>query len=624
MFGLRTTVCGLGLILILITIGAGVAEVPGKINYQGRLTDPDTGKPLVGSHEMSFRLFDLPDGGAELWSEPQTVSVDTTGVFSVMLGSVNPVAVDFDGPVWLEIEVEGETLSPRREIVSVPFAFRSAESDHASDADSLGGYESETYIREGDTDVITEDMIVDGPGSGLDADMVDGFHADAFADTGHTHNAFADTGHTHDDRYYLQEELNTAGTINDGGNPVAWTKLKDVPSGFADGTDEEGAGDGHSLDAADGNPVDALYVDDSGRVGVGTTNPGRRLHVNGDVLADSLTLGTGSTDGCLRLKNSRTVNFTALLGNYPTYGGYLNLINEDNGYSHTIIQPDPHSGGGTMLSLNRNSTSIGLSFDGNHMGSQEPKLEIKGSGRSVVFDMGVSGDDAVQLPFSSISKVEIKGEAAVAQTDDDYYGSLSAGYNILRQIAFLAPDDGYVLAIGTCETYMLHSEGTLSSAFFGVSQESNTVPVGMRFRRLLAAPLEGGARQEVVTVQGVFEVSQGIDTIYFLGYEEGGIWSVDNVYLTIVFIPSSCAFFIPSGDGALSIDTSVLSQEGSGVAGVGAGAPEADLLAAGESAWDRQAEDVSVNSAASRIGRLEHKIAVMGAELEALKQEMAQ
>ncbi|MDI6792948.1 MAG: tail fiber domain-containing protein [bacterium] len=40
-----------------------------------------------------------------------------------------------------------------------------------------------------------------------------------------------------------------------------------------------GSGDGHSLDAADGNPVDAVYVDIDGKVGIGTTSPPGRLGV---------------------------------------------------------------------------------------------------------------------------------------------------------------------------------------------------------------------------------------------------------------------------------------------------------------------------------------------------------
>jgi len=44
---------------------------------------------------------------------------------------------------------------------------------------------------------------------------------------------------------------------------------------FPDGTTQttKAAGDGHSLDAADGSPVDALYVNDTGSVGIGTTTP---------------------------------------------------------------------------------------------------------------------------------------------------------------------------------------------------------------------------------------------------------------------------------------------------------------------------------------------------------------
>jgi hypothetical protein len=124
----------------------------------------------------------------------------------------------------------------------------------------------------------------DGAGSGLDADLLDGQEASAFLSTasdygrsgvadslfegatklsekylgitaqavdadkldGLDSSAFADSAHLHDDRYYTEDELSTSGTINDASNPVDWTKLKSVPAGFADGTDDVGAGGGIS------------------------------------------------------------------------------------------------------------------------------------------------------------------------------------------------------------------------------------------------------------------------------------------------------------------------------------------------------------------------------------------
>jgi hypothetical protein len=106
--------------------------------------------------------------------------------------------------------------------------------------------------------------------------MVDGYHADAFADS----------DHIHDDRYYRQTELNTAGTINQSLNPVDWTRLKSVPAGFSDGTDDVGgAGDGHSLDAAGGYATDVVYVNEDSDVGINTTEPAATLHVRGSIRA---------------------------------------------------------------------------------------------------------------------------------------------------------------------------------------------------------------------------------------------------------------------------------------------------------------------------------------------------
>lgn len=56
--------------------------------------------------------------------------------------------------------------------------------------------------------------------------------------------------------------------------------------------------DGHSLDAADGSPADAVYVDVDGNVGVGTVTPGSRLTVSG--LIESTATGFKFPDGSIQ------------------------------------------------------------------------------------------------------------------------------------------------------------------------------------------------------------------------------------------------------------------------------------------------------------------------------------
>ena len=55
----------------------------------------------------------------------------------------------------------------------------------------------------------------------------------------------------------------------------------------------------NSLDAADGSPVNALYVDNSGSVGIGTTTPTQKLNVVGNIEATQVT-GVGGSELILR------------------------------------------------------------------------------------------------------------------------------------------------------------------------------------------------------------------------------------------------------------------------------------------------------------------------------------
>jgi len=99
-----------------VTIAGVVAST---ISYQGTLTD-DAGNPLDGTYTMQFQLYDAQSGGTLLWdSGAQSVQV-VNGLFNVELAVDQS---DFNGQeLWLEVTVGAETLTPRQEVLPVPYA----------------------------------------------------------------------------------------------------------------------------------------------------------------------------------------------------------------------------------------------------------------------------------------------------------------------------------------------------------------------------------------------------------------------------------------------------------------------------------------------------------------------
>lgn len=101
------------------------AEVPTRINYQGILTDKDTGEPLTGILTINFTICDAETDDLCPWSESQDVECDDNGMFNVQLGANTPLDPGlFDNPdLWLSVSVGGEELLPRTKFTSVPYAF---------------------------------------------------------------------------------------------------------------------------------------------------------------------------------------------------------------------------------------------------------------------------------------------------------------------------------------------------------------------------------------------------------------------------------------------------------------------------------------------------------------------
>ena len=126
---------------------ATTATVPRLIRITGSVHDA-TKLPLTGSVGITFTLYNDGNDQMAVWQEVQTVQLDSSGHYSVLLGATNeaglPQEIFSSGQArWLGVQPDGQAEQPRILLVSVAYALK------AADSDLLGGKPASAFVLAG-------------------------------------------------------------------------------------------------------------------------------------------------------------------------------------------------------------------------------------------------------------------------------------------------------------------------------------------------------------------------------------------------------------------------------------------------------------------------------------------
>ncbi len=107
-------------IFAILLIGCSSLVYP-TLSHQGKLLD-SSGNPVAdGNYTVMYRLYNVSSGGTAVFTDTTTVAI-TDGYFNSDFGSLDTDPKIFAEQTWLEITVNGETLTPRQFLRGAPYA----------------------------------------------------------------------------------------------------------------------------------------------------------------------------------------------------------------------------------------------------------------------------------------------------------------------------------------------------------------------------------------------------------------------------------------------------------------------------------------------------------------------
>ena len=114
----------LSLFLVVCSLTHSFSQIPRRISYQGVLSDTsDTPRP-DGTYPFTFRLYEAPSGGTQIWFEAKLLPVKR-GLFSTVMGDVTPFSdsLKFNRPYWLSLQIgDDPELFPRTLLTPAPYS----------------------------------------------------------------------------------------------------------------------------------------------------------------------------------------------------------------------------------------------------------------------------------------------------------------------------------------------------------------------------------------------------------------------------------------------------------------------------------------------------------------------